>query len=86
MKKVLLVLGVVSTVGMISCGGVDPEAAGKEFCECKDKEGDAQQKCYDDWVDKYKEAAGSKEDGEKIAEIIMECDPGGLMKIANKLK
>lgn len=29
MKKVILVLGVVSTVGMISCGGAE-----KDFCEC----------------------------------------------------
>jgi hypothetical protein len=84
MKKVLLVLGVVSTVGMISCGGIDTEAAAKEFCSCSDKEGDAKEKCYDDWVEKYKGAKASEEDAKKMGEEMAKCDLSGAMKVLQK--
>ena len=36
MKKVLLILGVVSTVGMISCGGEEEkeDSEGNRVCDC----------------------------------------------------
>ena len=59
MKKVLLSLAVVAALGMTSCGGIDVEAAGNEFCACAKKEGEDKTKCHDEWVEKYKGAKGS---------------------------
>lgn len=84
MKKVVLAVAVVATFGLASCGGVDVEKAGEEFCACKDS--DDKEKCLDEWVEEYKDAAGSEEDGEKLAEKMLECDPEGLTYVAPKLE
>ena len=84
MKKFLLPVAVFATIAFTSCGGFDPDKAAEEFCACKDSE-DAT-KCRTEWVEKYKGATGSEEDGKKMAEKILESDPAGLLEIADQLK
>lgn len=83
MKKILLSLGVVAGFAMTSCG-IDVDAAAEDFCACKDAEDKG--KCHDEWVDKYAGAAGSQEDGEKLATKMMECDMSGMLEITPKLQ
>jgi len=86
MKKVLLSVAVVATfgLGMTSCGGIDVDAASKEFCECKDSE-DAN-KCYDGWVEKYADAKASDEDSEKLAASMLACDMNGVIYVGSKIE
>lgn len=94
MKKVILGLGFVSAVGIISCGGneekeeksggIDTETAAQEFCSCSNKEGDAKEKCYNNWVEKYKGAQASEEDARKMGEEMAKCDISGAMKVLQK--
>ncbi len=53
---------------------IDVEAAGNEFCACAEKEGEDKTKCYDEWVEKYNGVKGSSEEGEKMANKILECE------------
>ncbi|MCB9194680.1 MAG: hypothetical protein H6600_07395 [Flavobacteriales bacterium] len=85
MKKVLLSLGIVASFAVTSCG-IDVEKAAEDFCACKDMEGDAKSTCHDEWVSKYAKSAGSKEDGEKLAAKMMECDMSGLIEIGPKIE
>lgn len=84
MKKVLLLSAVVATVGFTSCGGVDTEAAAKEFCACAEKEGEERTKCHDEWIAKYKDAKASEEDGKKMGEAMMKCDMAGAVEVLQK--
>lgn len=84
MKKFLLPVVVFATLGFASCGGIDVDKAADEFCACKESEDPT--KCRKDWVAKYKDAAGTEEDGKKLGEKIAECDPAGLMEIAGDLQ
>lgn len=84
MKKVLLSVAVIATLGLTSCGGFDVDKAAGEFCECK--KSDDPTKCRKDWVAKYKGASGSEEDGKKLGEKLLECDAAGLMEIASELQ
>lgn len=63
---------------------IDTEAAAKEFCSCSEKEGDAKEKCYDEWVEKYKGAKASEEDAKKMGEEMAKCDLSGAMKVLQK--
>ncbi|MCB9189850.1 MAG: hypothetical protein H6599_11295 [Flavobacteriales bacterium] len=60
------------------------EKIAEDFCACKDAEDKG--KCHDEWVDKYADFDGSGEDGQKLAELMMECDMTGLLEVAPKLE
>jgi hypothetical protein len=85
MKKVLLSVAAVATLGlgMTSCGAMDTEAAAKQFCECKDT--DDANKCYDEWHATYKDGKATEENSNKMASDMLECDPGGVVYVGSKV-
>lgn len=83
MKKTLLAMA-TATFLMTSCGSIDVDKAVEDFCACKDS--DDKGKCHDEWVSTYKGAAGSDEDGKKLSEGMLKCDPMGVVEIAPKLE
>lgn len=88
MKKVRLVLGaaiIATSFSMTSCGGIDVDAAADEFCACKDKEGDDKDKCYDAWVEEYKDAKGTEEQGKELGEKMAKCDPMGALSVLSEI-
>ena len=64
MKKLLLSVAVIATMGLASCGGADP-------CECaKEKSGEESAACkelYAEWDKKYTDAK-TPEDKQKVLE------------------
>lgn len=66
MKKMILMVAVVATVGLTSCGGAD-------MCECVNMEepSDACKEMEKEWKEKYKEA--SDEEKEKMQKEFEEC-------------
>jgi hypothetical protein len=77
MKKVKMSIGVAVmalSLSMVSCGGIDGKAAGEEYCSCIEKEGEEKTKCVDAWVEKYKGARGTEEEGKKMGEIMGTCN------------
>lgn len=85
MKKVVFGGALALSLVFTSCG-IDVDKAAEEFCACKEKEGDEKDKCHDEWVEKYKGSTGSEEDGEKLGKKMVECDPGGALKVIPKLQ
>lgn len=84
MKKVLLSLGVVASLAMTSCS-IDVEAAADDFCACAEKEGEDKTACHDEWIEKYKGARGSEEQGQELAAKMMECDAMGAVDCLSKI-
>jgi len=79
-----LVLG--GTMAVSSCGGgIDGEKVAAEFCECTDLEGDEKTKCHDEFVEKYKGAKGTEEEGKKMGEKMAECDPFGALEVLTRM-
>jgi hypothetical protein len=77
MKKVKMSIGVAVlalSMSVVSCGGIDGKKAGDEYCSCIEKSGEDKTKCVDEWVAKYKGAKGTKEEGEKMGEIMGTCN------------
>lgn len=85
MKKVLLSLGVVASFAMTSCGSIDVDAAADEFCACAEKEGDAKDECHEAWIEKYKGARGSEEQGQELGTRMAECDPMSALSVLSKM-
>lgn len=85
MKKLLLSLGVVASFAMTSCGGIDVQAAADEFCACAEKEGEEKTACHDEWVEKYKGARGTEEQGKELGEKMVECDAGSALSVLMKM-
>ena len=79
-----LVIG--GAMSVTSCGGgIDGEKVAEEFCECADLEGDEKAKCHDDFVEKYKGARGTEEEGEKMGKKMAECDPFGALEVLTRM-
>jgi hypothetical protein len=85
MKKVILMAAVVAAFGFTSCGGIDVDKAAEEFCACAEKEGEEKEKCHKEWVDTYKGAKGSEEDGKKLGEAMVKCDPEGALSVLSQI-
>lgn len=79
-----LIIGGAMTVS--SCGGgIDGEKVAAEFCECADLSGDEKAKCHDDFVEKYRGARGTEEEGEKMGKKMAECDPFGALEVLTRM-
>lgn len=85
-KFLLSAFVVAGTMSLTSCGGgIDGEKVATEFCECADLEGDEKTKCHDDFVEKYKGARGTEEEGEKMGKKMAECDPFGALDVLTRM-
>ncbi len=87
MKKAKFLLGaavIAGSLSLASCGGIDGEKAADEYCACIEKEGEEKTKCVDAWVETYKGARGSEEEGEKMGTKMAECN--GLAAVEDLLR
>jgi hypothetical protein len=68
---------------LIHGNSINTERAAAEFCECQDS--DSPTKCYDAWVEKYKDTSASNAASQKLGETMAECDLEGILYISTKI-
>ena len=75
MKKGLLSIGMFAflALGMVSCGGVDGDKVGGEYCECMKKKDKEKENCVNAWIEQYKDAGATEEEAEKMMAKMLEC-------------
>lgn len=76
MKKLILMVAVVATVGLTSCGGDSPEDLAQEVCDCMKDAGtdmDKLNKCKDLGPEHAKKIGTDKDAAEAYTKKVMEC-------------